>query len=86
MVNEFPFGTSQSGKRTTFSEFPFVQGIFQWDETQKLLPFTCQPEFPGLVVNGKQPETQSSGDIRLLHPASSTTHWWTPQGKEYFLI
>ena len=31
---------------TSFSEFPFVPGIFQWDETKKRLPFTSQLEFP----------------------------------------
>ena len=30
---------------TTFSDFPFVQGIFRWDER---LPFTSQPKFPGI--------------------------------------
>ena len=34
--------------RTTFSEFPLVRGIFQWDEPKKRLPFTSQPEFPGI--------------------------------------
>ena len=34
---------------TTFSEFPFVPGIFQWDEPNNRLPFTSQLEFPGIM-------------------------------------
>ena len=33
---------------TTFSELPFVPGIFQWDESKNRLEFTSQPEFPGI--------------------------------------
>ena len=33
---------------TTFSYFPFVPGIFQWDDPKKTLLFTSQPEFPGI--------------------------------------
>ena len=51
MVTERP--NRQNG--TTYSEFAFVPGIFQWDEPKTLLPFTSQPELPEFVVNGKQP-------------------------------
>ena len=58
MVNEFPFGTSQSGKWDYLFRISVCPGIFQWDEPKNRLPFTSQPEFPGLfVVNGKQPRS-----------------------------
>ena len=43
-LRNFPNG--ENG--TTFSEFLFVPGIFQWDKPQKRLPFTSQQEFPGI--------------------------------------
>ena len=38
MVNEFPFGTSQSGKRDYLSEFPFVPGISSGTNQKKYGP------------------------------------------------
>ena len=43
---------------TTFSEFPFVQGIFQWDEPKNRLLFTSQAK------NGKQPILSFSRLVR----------------------
>ena len=40
---------------TTFSEFPFLPGIFQWDEPKKgFKPFTSQQEFTGICGKCKQ--------------------------------
>ena len=52
---------------TTFTEFPFVPGIFQWDEPKKRLPFTSQQEFQGIRGNGKQPISSD-----YYHPRSAT--------------
>ena len=46
-LDEFPFGTSNRENGTNFSEFPFVPGIFQWNEPKDRVPFKSQPEFPG---------------------------------------
>lgn len=69
MVNEFPFGMSQPENGTTYSEFLCAPGIFQWYEPKKRLPFTSQPEFPGIC--GKQPGILSKkiyDDFILIHP------------------
>ena len=48
MVTNFHSERPNRENGTTFSEFPFVPGIFQWDEPKKRLPFTSQPEFLGI--------------------------------------
>ena len=42
---------------TTFSEFPFVPGIFQWNEPKKTFTMHLHPKrnFREFVVNDKQP-------------------------------
>ena len=40
---------------TTFSEFPFVPGIFQWDEPKNVYHLHPNRNFREFVVNGKQP-------------------------------
>ena len=56
MVNNLHLKRPNRENGTTFSEFPFVPGIFKWDEPKNRLPFTSQPEyFREFVVNGKQP-------------------------------
>ena len=43
---------------TTFSEFPFVPGIFQWDKPKKTFTMYIPIEiFREFVVNGKQPRS-----------------------------
>ena len=49
------FGTSQPKNGTTFSEFPFVPGIFQWDEPKNVYHLHPNRNFREFVVNGKQP-------------------------------
>ena len=31
---------------TTFLDFPLFQGIFQWEDPMKCVPFTAEPEIP----------------------------------------
>ena len=47
-VNHFHAERLNRENGTTFTEFPFVPGIFQWHEPKKRLPFTSQQEFPGI--------------------------------------
>ena len=53
MTNKFHLERPNRENGTTFSEFLFVPGIFQWDEPKKLLPFTSRQKFQGIC--GKQP-------------------------------
>ena len=52
MVNNFHLKRNNRENGTTFSEFPFVPGIFKWDEPKNRLP----ENFREFVVNGKQPK------------------------------
>ena len=65
MVNEFRFGTSQSGKRDHLFRISVCPGIFQWDEPKKRLPFTPQPEFPGIC--GKWETAPVNRIIKITH-------------------
>lgn len=53
MTNKFHLERPNRENGTTFSEFLFVPGIFQWDEPKMRLPFTSQQKFQGIC--GKQP-------------------------------
>ena len=46
MGHEIPFQTFQPENGPTFIDFPFFQGIFQWEEPKKRFPFTAEPKFP----------------------------------------
>ena len=45
MEHEFSFGAFRSGKRTTFSDFPFPE-IFHRNDPKRSVPLTFQPGFP----------------------------------------
>ena len=66
---------------TTFSEFPFVSGIFQWDEPKKPLPFTSQQEFPGIcgpicsLWTGLWSQT-ASGNVASMREPLDGRLWW----------
>ena len=62
MENEFHLERPNRENGTTFSEFPFVPGIFQWDEPKKRLPFTSQQKFPEIC--GKWYTTRASSENR----------------------
>ena len=55
MEHDIPFGNSNRGNGTTFSDFPLFLGIFQWDEPTKLVPFTVEPEIPEILTKWKAP-------------------------------
>ena len=46
--NEFPLGTSQSGKWDYLFRISVRPGNFQWDEPKKTFTIYIQPEFPGI--------------------------------------
>ena len=48
MVNEFPFGTSQSGKRDKFFRISVCPRNFPVGRIKNRLPFTSQSEFSGI--------------------------------------
>ena len=54
MVTNFHSERPNRENGTTFSEFPFVPGIFQWVEPKKRLH--PNRNFREFVVNGKQPK------------------------------
>ena len=55
MVTNFHLERPSRENGTTFSEFPFVPGIFQWDESKIVYHLHPNRNFREFVVNGKQP-------------------------------
>ena len=55
MEHDIPFGNSNRENETTFSDFPLFLGIFQWDEPTERVPFTAEPEIPGILTKWKAP-------------------------------
>ena len=55
MVTNFHSERPNRENGTTFSEFPFVPGIFQWDEPKNHLPLHSNWNFREFEINGKQP-------------------------------
>ena len=41
--------------KTTFSDVPLLPDIFRWEDLKGRVPFTFEPDFPEIFVNGKQP-------------------------------
>ena len=56
MEHDIPFGNSNRENGTTFLDFPFFLGIFQWDEPTKRVPFTAEPEIPEILTKWKAPD------------------------------
>ena len=48
---EYSFGKN----KTTFSDVPLLPDIFRWEDLKGRVPFTFEPDFPEIFVNGKQP-------------------------------
>ena len=56
MEHKFPLGSFHWENGTTFSESPFIlENLNPVKQTKSRVPFTSQPEFPNLLVNGKRP-------------------------------
>ena len=55
MEHDIPFGNSNQENGTTFLDFPFFLGIFQWDEPTKRVPFAAEPEIPEILTKWKAP-------------------------------
>ena len=41
--------------KTTFSDVSLLLQIFRWNDPKSRVPFTFQPDFRTILVNGKQP-------------------------------
>ena len=57
MELDIPCGNFNRENGTTFLDFPLFLGIFQWDEPTKRVPFTAEPEIPGILTKWKAPLT-----------------------------
>ena len=55
MEHDIPFGNSNRENGPTFLDFPLFQGIFQWDEPKKRVPFTAESEIPEILTKWKAP-------------------------------
>ena len=57
MELDIPCGNFNRENGTTFLDFPLLLGIFQWNEPTKRVPFTAEPEIPGILTKWKAPLT-----------------------------
>ena len=60
VVNEFPFGTSQLGKRDYLFSISVCPGNFSVGRTKKSYQLHLNRNFREFVVNGKQPQKRYS--------------------------
>ena len=61
--HESPLGTFRPEKQdylfSVLSDVPLLPEIFRWNDPKRCVPFSFQPNFWKLFVNGKQPELYS---------------------------
>ena len=55
MEHDIPLGNSNRENGPIFLDFPLFLGIFQWDEPEKRVPFTVEPEIPEILTKWKAP-------------------------------
>ena len=52
---------SNRENRTTFSDDPYISGVFQLDEPKNVFHLHSNRNFWNFLANGKQPRSQCSG-------------------------
>ena len=67
MEHDILFGNSNRENGTTFLDFPFFLGIFQWDEPTKRVPFTDEPEIPEILTKWKVPHVNISNSLCIAN-------------------
>ena len=77
MEHNIMFGNSKRENGTTFLDFPFFLGIFQWDELTKRVPFTAKPEILEILTKWKAPMNFILVGLFCIHLKLSFGHMLT---------